>query len=121
VLLARKEKRADYCFEKALLLAPAEWLWHWLAARIRFFYRQFSLALKHAQQAIKLDAQQSVVWLQLGLCQQMLGLLEPAQLSFEQARQLNPGCGEATRALSQLERAGSWARLRSRFRRFFSS
>ena len=39
VLLARKESRADYCFEKALLLAPRDWFVAWLGARVRYFYR----------------------------------------------------------------------------------
>src|SRR3989442_352829 len=30
VLLAREESRADYCFEKALLLAPRDWFVAWL-------------------------------------------------------------------------------------------
>ena len=33
------------------MLAPADWFVAWLAARIRFFYRQFVLALKLLQQA----------------------------------------------------------------------
>src|SRR5271166_6232686 len=49
VLLARRETRADYCFEKALLLAPGDWFVFWLAARIRYFYQQFVLALKLIQ------------------------------------------------------------------------
>src|SRR5207302_2927139 len=39
VLLAREEQRADYCFEKALLLAPRGWFIAWLSARIRCFYQ----------------------------------------------------------------------------------
>src|SRR5207244_6243432 len=46
VLLAREEQRADYCFEKARLLAPKDWFITWLAARIRYYYGQFVLALK---------------------------------------------------------------------------
>ena len=53
VLLARKEQRADYCFEKALLLAPNDWFIAWLAARIRFYYEQFVLALNLLQQAVE--------------------------------------------------------------------
>src|SRR3954447_17728193 len=45
VLLAREEQRADYCFEKALLLAPRDWFTAWLAARIRHYHEQFVLAL----------------------------------------------------------------------------
>jgi len=37
VLLARKEQRADYCFEKAMALAPKDWFVAWMAARIRYY------------------------------------------------------------------------------------
>src|SRR2546425_9036876 len=56
VMLAREEQRADYCFEKALLLAPRDWFIAWLAARIRQYYEQFALALKFVQQAIEANA-----------------------------------------------------------------
>src|SRR6516162_9571865 len=49
VLLARKEPRADYCFEKAQMLAPHNWFTAWLAGRVRFYYEQFVLALKLIQ------------------------------------------------------------------------
>ena len=38
VMLARKESRAEYCLEKALLMAPRDWFVTLLAARIRCFY-----------------------------------------------------------------------------------
>src|ERR1700734_1744264 len=53
VLLARNEQRADYCFEKVLQLAPRDWFIVWLAARVRFYYQQFVLALNLLQQAIE--------------------------------------------------------------------
>src|SRR3989449_10002154 len=43
VMLARKEQRADYCFEKALLLAPRDWFIGWLAARNPPNYRPIPL------------------------------------------------------------------------------
>src|SRR5207237_9646868 len=70
VLLAREEQRADYCFEKALLLAPRDWFVAWLGARIRSFYEQFALALKLLQQALEWNAGHWVLWLELGQCQQ---------------------------------------------------
>src|SRR5215475_13982392 len=51
VLLAREEQRADYCVEKALFLAPRDWFVAWLASRIRYFYKQFALAMKLLQEA----------------------------------------------------------------------
>ena len=120
VLLAREERRADFCFEKALLLAPQDWFIAWLAARIRYYYDQFALALKAAQGAVELNAGHFMLWLQLGQCQQALGLLAPARTSFTQARQLNPNCQMAQTALTELSSAGMGPRLRGVWRRFLS-
>jgi tetratricopeptide (TPR) repeat protein len=120
VLLARKESRADYCFEKALMLAPRDWLVAWLAARVRRFYQQFSLALKLLQQAVEWNAGHFMLWLELGQCQQALGLIGPARVSFSTARQLNPQSSEVSLQLVRLSYAGPGGRLRGLWRRFFS-
>src|SRR6266853_3156733 len=88
VLLAREEPRADYCFEKALALAPRNWFIAWLGARVRFYYEQFALALKLLQQSIEWNACHFLLWLEIGRCQQALGLIGAARNSFTQAEQL---------------------------------
>ena len=90
VLLARKEKRADYCFERALALANNHWLYRWLTSRIQSFHRQFARALKAVQEALTLEPGRAVLWLQTGECQLALGLSAQARTSFEQARELDP-------------------------------
>ncbi len=117
VLLARKEPRADYCFDKALMLAPGNWFIAWLAARIRSFYRQFVLALNLLQQATAANAANPVLWLELGRCQEALGFLGPAEMSFNQAIQLNPRCREADQALTRLQSRGLGDRLLGWWRR----
>src|ERR1700722_12876180 len=119
VMLARKEQRADYCFEKALMLAPKDWFVSWLAARIRFYHEQFVLALNLLQQAVEWNAGNFLLWLELGRCQQKLGLLGPAQISFTQVRQLNPDCTEADYALTKLSQSGVLALARGWFRGLF--
>jgi len=119
VLLAREEARADYCFEKALLLAPRDWFATWLAARVRRFYKQFALSLKLLQQAIEWNTAHFVLWLELGHCQQALGLTGLAKKSFVQARELNPHSG-AEAALEQLSQTSLGSRLRGIWRRFSS-
>jgi len=119
VLLARHELRADYCFEKALMLAPDNWFVPWLAARVRTYYKQFVLALKLLQRAIEMNSGHFVLWLQLGECQQMLGMIEPARLSFTQAQQLNPHAQEPAMALVHLDGVGFGARLRGWFHQLF--
>lgn len=119
VLSARREKRADYCFEKAHLLAVNDWFIHWLAARIRFYYEKFSLALKLAQQALALDAGQSIVWLQIAKCQEALGMTLMARSSYEQALQLNSRCQEAEQALPRLQQIGFFSSIRAVWHQLF--
>jgi Flp pilus assembly protein TadD len=119
VMLARREKSAAYCFERAHLLAPENWLLHWLAARIHFYYRQFSLALKLAQQALAADAARSVVWLQIGLCQQELGMVALAQTSYAQALELDPQCHLAQTGLNRLQTVSWVSYARGFWRRVF--
>ena len=120
VLLARKEARAEYCFEKALSLAHQHWFVAWLAARIRYYYKQFALALKLLQQALESNAGHFILWLELGHCHQTLGLIGSARTSYIQARQLNPDCRDAGLALSSLSRAGVWPVFQGWLRRLFS-
>lgn len=117
VLLARAEKRADYCFAKALGLAAGDWFVAWLAARVRAFYRQFTLALKLVQQALALRPDHDVLWFMAGECQKELGLVTAARGSYEQALQLNPRLLEARHAMNALENTGLAARLTGWWRR----
>lgn len=119
VMLARKEQRADYCFEKAMLLAPKDWFTIWLAARIRAYYEQFVLALDLLQRALEWNAGNFLLWLELGRCQRALGLVGPAKNSFAQVRQLNPDCHEADQELIKLARTGVFTQINGWFRQLF--
>ena len=119
VLLAREESRAEYCFEKALALAPGDWFIAWLAARVRCYYKQFVLGLKLVQQAVEWNAGHFLLWLELGRCQQALGLVGAARNSFAQAQQLNPRSSQIGEALVKLSETGFWARVSGAWRRFF--
>jgi len=119
VLLSREESRADYCFEKALLLAPHDWFITWLAGRIRSYYEQFILALQCLQRAVELNPGHFLLWLEQGYCQQALGMVGVAENSFRQARQLNKNCPEIERALMQVSQIGLLARWRGHLREIF--
>ena len=120
VLLAREEKRAEYCFQKALALAAYDWFVLWLASRIYYYYEQFANALKVVQRAVELDPVRAVVWLQLGRCQLAVGLVNPARTSFQQARELDPAWRESGVDLTEAAHAGLWARVRGFWRRYFA-
>jgi tetratricopeptide (TPR) repeat protein len=119
VLLARNESRADFCFEKALLLAPHDWFIAWLAGRIRYYYEQFALALKCMQRALELNPGHFLPWLEQGHCQQALHLLGAAENSFRQAQQLNKNCLEANTALVRISNTGLFTRLFGGLRNIF--
>lgn len=121
VLLSHKEKRAHYCFAKAVAYAPASWVVHWLVSRICYYYRQFALALRHIKEALNRDDGQSVVWLHMGRCQAALGLMQYAWNSYDQAQQLNPNCLEARQAMDKLSQADFWTRFYARWKSLFYS
>ncbi len=121
VLLARAEKRAEYCLQKAIILAPADWFIQWLASRIYSFYKKFSLALKHAQEALNLNPGNAVVWAQSGHCQLAMGLIVLAENSFVQARQLNPHCPEVHAALNTISNTGLLSKTFGRLKQLFVS
>ena len=90
VLLAAREQRAEYCFEKAMAMAAGNWFIAWLAARIRLFYRQVMQALALAQRAVEWHPGHAPCWLVLGLCQQGAGMVGPARQSIHRAAELRP-------------------------------
>jgi tetratricopeptide (TPR) repeat protein len=118
VLLARAEKRAEYCFEKALSLARGDWLVLWLASRIQIFYKHFAKGLKLAQEALALDASRAVLWLQVGQCQLALGLPTQARNSFDQALELDPDCNVA-RWQNQAAETSFLDKVTGRWRQWF--
>lgn len=118
VLLARKEKRADYCFERALTLANKHWVYLWLSARVQAFYRHFARALKAAQEALTLEPGRAVLWLQSGECQLALGLATQARNSFEQARELDPELPVQT-FLSQVDQTTILDKIAGHWRQWF--
>ena len=92
----------------------------WLAARIRLYYKQFVLALKLLQQAIEWNAGHFLLWLELGQCQQALGLIGPARNSFLQAQQLNPHSRETDLGPIQPSRNGLRAWMRGLWWQLFN-
>ena len=119
VLLARREKSAEYSFAKAVTAAPGEWLWLWLASRAHLFHRQFSRALKLARQALSLEETAPVIWLQLARCQWALGLAAEAGRSLAQAEQLDAACPELVPVRETLRRPDAWQVWVGRWRRFW--
>lgn len=116
VLLARREKPSDYCFDRAVALGDGDWLWPWLVARVLVFHERFAGALKRAQAALALAPAEAVVWSQLAFCQAGMGLTAHAAHSLAQARELNPRCAELERVAHALAECGGVSRVMRRLR-----
>ena len=121
VLLARKENRADYCFERARAIGAGDWMVSWLAGRILHFYKRFAAALKFARDAVTLAPGEFTLWVLIGQCELELGLPQGARISFAQAQQLDPGNREAQAGLIALDRRGPLARIAGGIRGLFRS
>lgn len=90
VLLTRKQKGFDSCFERALTCSPTQWLTRWLISRILLLHRLYALALQHIQHALETGADQAVVWHQLAACRLNLGMPSDATTALHHAQQLDP-------------------------------
>jgi len=117
VLLSGRETLADYCLDKALMLAAGDWVTAWQAARIRIRHEQFSLAARSLQKAVESNPGHFLPWLELGRCQEALGLKDVARKSFVQADELNHAHGAAAEAMARLSGGGSGNRVRGWWRR----
>jgi tetratricopeptide (TPR) repeat protein len=117
VLLTARETLADYCIDKALMLARGDWVTAWQAARIRVRHGQYAPALRPLHQAVEWNPGHFLPWLELGLCQEALGLAAAAEKSLTQARDLNRHNAAAVQALSHLCSRGTSERLRDWWRR----
>lgn len=117
ILLVARETLADYCIDKAMMFAPGDWATPWQGARIRIRHGQFSLALRLLRQAVERNPGHWLPWLELGRCQEALGLARAARKSFTQARELNRQDSTAAQAMAGLSAHGAGNRLRGWWRR----
>jgi Flp pilus assembly protein TadD len=119
VLLSCREERAQFCFEKAMVLAAGDWLVAWLAARIRYWHGQFMLALGLAQRAVEWNPSHPPCWMTLAHCQQEIGLVGPARESLKQVDQLRPRWEETRRTRRAVDDTGFFRRVGGGIRSIF--
>ncbi|MFH1746678.1 MAG: hypothetical protein ABIG44_06490 [Planctomycetota bacterium] len=104
VLLARKERFHDECFQKALVQPAADWFDRVIIARILCYYRRLTAALAYLQEAVQLAPTHGGPWYELGQCQVALGFIAPAHESFQRCLELRTDWDEPRRSLLELDR-----------------
>jgi tetratricopeptide (TPR) repeat protein len=120
VLLAREEHSANYCFSRAKEHPAATWFVRHLVSRVLFHYRHFATSLKTVEEIIKQEGSRNVLWMQLGLCQYQLGMLDSAVASLDYALELNPRISSVRAAREYVSKRDGITKIRGTFRRLFS-
>jgi tetratricopeptide (TPR) repeat protein len=116
VFLARRDSAAEGCIARALEMASGQWLFAWLAARVRMFHRQFAVGLKHVRQALELNPTNPLLWAVAADCENRIGLVQAAEASLARAFELDPHNEEARNVRHELgnpgtlRRVGGWLR-----------
>jgi tetratricopeptide (TPR) repeat protein len=119
VMLARESRMAGHCFDQAERLCAEPTLHAWMnveLARVYRRYGRYSQALLHASSAAVALPQHPTALLELGHCQQELGLPD-ARLSYEQVLDLDPMADGAKRGLEACDHMGTWKAIKRFFRR----
>ncbi len=119
VFLARKDPGAEDCISRALEMTSGQWLYAWLAARMRMFYRQFTLGLKHARQALEWNPTNPQLWTLAALCEVRIGLVQAAEASLAKAFELDPHSQDAQKVRRELGNPGAFQRLAGWFKQTF--
>lgn len=121
VMLARGERRAEFCFERARVVSQQDWLVEWLISRAHYYYAQFAQALAAVQRVLAREAGFAMGWMQAGLCQQELGMTAVALGSYQRAIELDPRLDQARALHRTLEEVGWWNTVRGKWLRMFRS
>ncbi len=119
VFLARKDPGAEDCISRALEMTSGQWLYAWLAARMRMFYRQFTLGLKHVRQALEWNPTNPQLWTLAALCEVRIGLVQAAEASLAKAFELDPHNVDAQNVRRELGNPGAFQRLAGWFKQTF--
>jgi tetratricopeptide (TPR) repeat protein len=102
LMLARKDKLEQDCFDKAVSL-DGDWLVPLEIGAIYEHYGQTTKALARTREAVEKAPDHAYCWYRRGVCEMALGLDGPARKSFEHCLQLVPGHSGARRQITTLD------------------
>ena len=117
VLLAKRQKYFDRCFDKALAEPDVDWFDRVVIGRIYLFYRRATNALQHFQEVILLQPTQGYLWYEIGNCQAALGLIAVARTSYERCLETRANYAEARLAIDALPQVSMFRSLLALFQK----
>ncbi len=113
--LSRGQPRARDCFDKALADPAADWFDRIIVARAYLRFRKGTPALECAQAALILRPGHAYCWYVLGECQESVGWLGQAAVSYARASDLSHNLPAAKSAMKRLANESWTGRLGRRF------
>jgi predicted Zn-dependent protease len=102
ILLKRDSRRARDCFDKSLAEPEAGWFDRLVIARIYLFHDMATAALKFAQDAVQMKSDHAYAWYLVARCQESIGWLDQAALTYERCLELAGDHDEARAALEAI-------------------
>lgn len=118
VLLAKKQKHAEECFQRAIAEPAADWLDRVVIATVFLYYRRATNALFYLKKSLELEPAHGYTWYLLGECQTALGMNGPASDSYSKCLELRADFRPANNALDQIGGNGIIGVLRGWVRRW---
>ncbi|MBI5368242.1 MAG: tetratricopeptide repeat protein [Planctomycetes bacterium] len=116
VLLSRRDRNVDFCFEKAVAEAPRDWFEPLAVGRVYMYYGRYAPALRHLENALARNASSAFVWESLARCLEKLALSARATQAYQHALDLDATRAEAKEGLARMEGRGLFAEAVSRVR-----
>jgi tetratricopeptide (TPR) repeat protein len=101
LMLARKDRLEQFCFDKAVSIDP-DWLVPLEIGAIYEHYGRTAKALTRTREAVEKAPDQAYCWYRQGVVERAMGMDGPAGRSFAQCLQLVPGHAEAKRELAEM-------------------
>jgi tetratricopeptide (TPR) repeat protein len=117
LMLARKDKLEQFCFDKAVSL-DGDWLVPLEIGSIYLHYGRTAKALARTRQAVEKAPDQAYCWYRQGVCERAMGMDAAAGRSFTHCLQLVPNHADAKREVAAM--ANNRRPVRSLLRRLFS-
>jgi tetratricopeptide (TPR) repeat protein len=111
VMFDRKGSIAESCLCKAVSMAGKEiGIIRLEAARLLRQKDNYTAAIEHLNEAIRIFPKSALAWYELGCCQTQLGLPH-AKVTLEQSLKLRPNWSKAKTAISKCGRSGFFRKL----------
>jgi tetratricopeptide (TPR) repeat protein len=118
VLLARRDRNEEFCFDKALAAAGRDAFEPLAIGRIYMHYGRWATAVRHLESAVERNSRSAFAWECFGTALEHAGLTERARQAYRSASELDPS--RARGAAERLEGgalAGLWGAIRRLFGR----